>query len=265
MIIEDTYDLLKRQHPEMPEVSIDNVCVGQYLTAVRLSNGGVGVASSLEDEHPFCSKKERDFGDFTPLNIKGKTLKSLFETEKNSKLIFSLRIAALNAVSSFLIDSGKYRVIEDRDPLDLVDLGKSRTITVVGAFQTYITRLAETSNRLYVLEFNENSFKPEHKKYYVNASEYRKIIPESDVVVITGQTLVNNTLEGLLKVTRKGSEVIVTGPSGSMIPDILFGLGVSIIGGMRITDPDLAFNVVSQAGMGYHLFRYCARKICITQ
>ena len=95
------------------------------------------------------------------------------------------------------------------------------------------------------------------------ASGFREIIPKSDIVIITGQTLVNNTLDGLLSVIRKDSTVLVTGPSGSMLPDVLFEKGVRIIGATRVTKPELVFEVVGQAGLAYHMFEYCAQKISI--
>lgn len=244
-------------------LTITDVRVGQFLTAVRLSDGSIGTASSLEDDHPFCSKAERDFGEFTPLKIKGRLVSELFETDKQAKLICSLRTASLNAISSKFIEAGSYRIVEDSDPIDLLDLGSQKTITVVGAFQTYIQKISETKNSLNVLELNEGALKPEQKKFFVPATEFRSVIPSSDIVIITGQTLVNNTLEGLLSAVRPGTQVIVTGPSGSIFPDVLFRHGVTIIGASKITKPELVFDLVSEAGMGYHLYRYCAQKICI--
>lgn len=264
MIIDQTYRLLRSEHGSMlEELTIADVRVGQFLTAVRLSDGSIGTASSLEDDHPFCSKAERDFGEFTPLKIKGRNITELFETGKQAKLVCSLRTAALNAISSKFIESGRYRLVENSDPIDLLELGSEKNITVVGAFQSYIQKISETANRLSVLEFNEGALRPEQKKYYVPANEFRSVIPSSDIVIITGQTLVNNTLEGLLSEVKPGTEVIVTGPSGSIFPDVLFKYGVTIIGASRFTKPDLVFDLVGEAGMGYHLYRYCAQKICI--
>lgn len=91
----------------------------------------------------------------------------------------------------------------------------------------------------------------------------QKIFPVSDIIIITGCTLVNNILDDLITDVPQHSQVIVAGPSGSLLPDILFENKVNIIGGTRVTDPDMAFTVAAQAGSGYHLFRYCAQKICI--
>lgn len=264
MIIEQTYDLLASEYSYITrELKISDVRVGQYLTAVLLSDGSIGLASSLEDEHPFLSREERDFGDFTPLKIKGRYIFELLKSTKDSKLVTSLKVAVLNAVSSKMIIPGKYRIVESCDPVNLIDLSGQKTITLVGAFQSYIRKISETNNKLNVLEFNSNAFRDEDKKYYVPASEFRDIIPLSDIIIITGQALVNGTIDELLNFVRKDSEVIVTGPSGSMLPDVLFRNGVDIIGALRITDPDLVFDIVGQGGLGYHLFRYCAQKICI--
>ena len=138
-----------------------------------------------------------------------------------------------------------------------------KTITIVGAFHSYIRKISDTSNKLFVLEKNKEALASEYKKFFVEADEYKTILPVSDVVIITGQTLVNNTIDELLHAISPGTQVIVTGPSGSIIPDILFENKVNIIGASRITKPDILFDIVSEGGTGFHLFEYCARKICI--
>lgn len=264
MIIEQAYNLLRTKYGDTIELlSVEDVRIGAFITAVRLSDGSTGTASSLQDEHPFCRKADRDFGEFTPLKMKGRKVSRLFEMKKNSAIISSLRTAALNAVSSGLVKNGKYRIVEDCDPVSLIDLDRKRTITMVGAFQSYIEKIAGTGNILHVLEMNESAFQPEHRKYYVPAADYAEVIPRSDVVVITGQTLVNNTIEPLLDEVKDGTEVILTGPSAGILPEVLFANGVTIIGTSRFTKPDLVLDIASQGGLGYHLFEYCAQKICI--
>jgi len=90
-----------------------------------------------------------------------------------------------------------------------------------------------------------------------------KVIPDSEIIIITGMTLVNNTIDNLLSFVPRDSTVVVTGPSGSIIPDILFKYNVKIIGATRITNPALLFEIAGEWGAGYHLFRYCAEKICV--
>jgi uncharacterized protein len=264
MIIEQTYQFLKIKYKKSLEnLSITDVRIGLCLTAVRLSDNSFGASATLIDDHPHCAKSNRDFGDFTPMNIKGQKVSNLFETEKESNTILTLKIAVLNAISSGIISTGNYKVIENYDPIELLDLSSPKTITIVGAFHSYIQKISATKNRLYVLELNEKALAPEQKQFYVPANEYKAVIPGSDIVIITGLTLVNKTIDSLLSAIDKKTQVIVTGPSSSIIPDILFENKVNIIGATRITKPEILFDAVSEGGTGYHLFKYCAQKICI--
>lgn len=264
MIIEQTLNFLNTRYRDRIEyLTIADVRIGISMTSVRLSDDSCGVSSTYTDNLQYCKKTMRDYGDFTPLKIRGQKVCSLFETEKESGTITTLKIACLNAISSKIISSGNYKILENCDPIDLLDLNKKKTITIVGAFQSYISRISETSNKLYVLELNENALGEEQKKFYVPANDYMNVIPFSDIIIITGLTLVNNTIDNLLAAIPDKAVVVVVGPSGSVIPDILFANKVNIVGAIRITKPDILFDVISEAGGGFHLFEYCAQKICI--
>ncbi|HNV81772.1 MAG: DUF364 domain-containing protein [Tenuifilaceae bacterium] len=264
MILNETYDFIKKNYAErIEQLTIDEVRFGVLLTAVRLSDGSHGAASTMPDIQHHCLRKNRDFSDFTPTNVVGHRVTALFETEKKSGLIDTLRIAVLNAISSTIIANGNYKIVEDADPIDLIDLNSEKTITIVGAFNSYIHRISSTKNKLYVLELNRDALVDEFKKYYVPAENYGEVIPQSDIVIITGLTLVNSTIDGLLAAIGPHTQVVVTGPSSSLIPDILFRNKVNIIGASRVYNPERLFTIVSEYGTGYHLFKYCAKKICI--
>jgi uncharacterized protein len=264
MISDKTYHLIKSKYDNLlAQLTIVDVRIGLHLSAVELSDGSVGVAGTLNETRVHCAKINRDFGDYTPSQITGRGIIDLFETTKKSNIIDTLKIAALNAMSSRLLLNSEYKILEDTDPVDLIDLQSTKTITIVGGFQSYIQKISETRNKLYVLELDENALTDEHKKFYVPADEYTKVLPVSDIVIITGLTLVNNTIDGLLASVMPGTQVIVTGPSGSILPDILFENNVNIIGATRITNPALLFKIVSEAGTGYHLVKYCAQKISV--
>jgi len=75
--------------------------------------------------------------------------------------------------------------------------------------------------------------------------------------------LANNTLDNLLEIIPQKSRVILVGPTSGLLPDVLFTRGVDIIGATRITDPDKMLELVAEGAAGFHLFNYCATKICI--
>lgn len=262
MILEQTIEYLNSK-TDFETLIIDRVVFGLRLTAVQLSDGSCGIASTIDDTNPYPCKKARDFGEFSPSKFSGQKVSELFMTEKSGRLIETLRIAVLNAISSNGREASGYRILEDKDPIDLIDLNEGKKITIVGAFKSYIELIEDTNSRLKVLELDKSAFVEKHLKYYVPAEEYPKLIPETDILIITGLTLVNNTIDGLLDVVKPNTKVIVTGPSSNIVPKVLFNNKVNIIGATRITDVEMLFKLVSEAGAAYHTFKYCAQKICI--
>ncbi len=263
MILYKTIEILRKKYNlDFKDITIEDVRIGVFMTAVKLSNNAVGVASTTYYENTYSCKKDRDFGIFTPHQIVNRTVSELFEIQNCTKIVDTLKIAVINALSSKFLNSENYKIIENKDPVDLLNLFENKTITIVGAFNTYISKISETKNKLYVLELNENAFFHEHKKYYEPAENAKKIIPKTDILIITGYTLVNNTLNELMNLIPESCKVVITGPTSSIIPDVLFEKGAHIVGSTRINDIEKCLRVVSEAGTGFHLFKYCATKIC---
>ncbi|MGD0710602.1 MAG: DUF364 domain-containing protein [Bacteroidales bacterium] len=265
MIINETYDFIKSANAEMfRNTTIERVVIGIHFTAVKLSSGFAGVAKTeIEDNCCYSSKSKRNFGAFTPGKIHGQKILDLFEKAEKSDILDNVRLAVLNAVSSEMISHLKYKVIEDKDPIDLLDLSKEKTICIVGAFQSYMNKIAATKNKLFVLELNENAFDENQKQFYVPAADYKKTFAKSDIIVITGATLANNTLDTLLDYIPAHTQTILVGPSSSFVPDILFKHKVNIIGSTKILNAEKMFTLIAEGAAGYHLFEYCAKKICI--
>jgi uncharacterized protein len=265
MIIQETYDLLQYSYADIfKNTTIEKVVIGIYFTAVKLSSGFAGMAKTETDRHCCNSyKHKRQFGDFSPGKINGQKILDLFEHAENTDILNNVRLAVLNAVSSEILSHSKYKVIEDKDPIDLIDLSQKKNICIVGAFQSYINRIAATSNRLFVLELNENAFEESQKQFYVPAEKYAETFSQSDIIIITGATLANQTFDDLLAKIPDHAQTILVGPSSSFVPDILFKHNVNIIGSTKILDAEQMFTLISEGGTGYHLFNYCAKKICI--
>lgn len=263
MIVTENCEYLKKNHPGLLELSIAEVRIGLYMLAVKLSDGSTGLSSCEPESEIHCDKKRREYGKFSPLHIKGRTLSELFEFRKQSPIVNALRIAALHAVSTRLNEISGVRIIHNTDPIDLIELGGKKHIAVIGAFHNYIKKIIKTNNHLQVLELNEMALLPEHRRYYRPADKYPEVLPLSDIVMITGYSLVNNTFDNLLETCNPKAQIVVIGPSSNVISEILFSKNVDIIGGILITRPDLLLDLISEGGSGYHLYKYCAEKICI--
>lgn len=194
-------------------------------------------------------------------------MKDLFILQNEKSYLSSLKAAVINALSSPFLGTGSGTLIAVTDPVDLIKpewiFGKK--VSMVGAFHSYIEKFMHLGCQLKVLEINENVLQHYEKPFFAPASAYPYLLPESDLVVITGMTLVNQTFADISKVLSPTSLNIVTGPTSSFLPDALFINKIHLIGATRLTRPDLIFQLAAEGGAGYHLFRYCAEKITLVE
>ncbi|HCS74670.1 MAG TPA: Fis family transcriptional regulator, partial [Clostridiales bacterium] len=105
-----------------------------------------------------------------------------------------------------------------------------------------------------VLEMDSSTLKSHEMPYFMQANRAGEVVPQADLLVITGTTLINDTLEGLLSMAKPGAEIVVTGPTVSMLPDAFFFRGVTSLGGIVVTDADALLDIISEGGSGYHFF-----------
>lgn len=241
----------------------EDVCIGSYLTAVKLSDGSAGVATTIQGPMKSCRKDQRRFGPFSPGRIRGSKVANLFDGPNDESIIESLKMATLNALSSRWIFRGGFKIHRNTDPFEVLPMDKKNKIVLVGAFQSYIRKIKETQNELIVLELQENALFEDQKHLFVPAEEAKRVLPQADIVIMTGMTMVNHTFEGLLEHLSEKQTVVVTGPSSNIVPQVLFEHNVSMIGATLITDADRLLQLAGEAGAGYHLFHYCAEKITI--
>jgi len=264
MLIEETIGYLRaRLGVRLHELSIAGLRIGIHLTAVVLSDGSAGVCSTTLPQPGPKPREGRDYGRFSPLNIRGIGLDELLETSGGSRLKAPLRLAVINALSAGLLEHTGHKVLENTDPISLLDLSRPRHIAMVGAFHSYIPVLLSAGQHLSVVELDKSALAPEYASLYVPAGQESAVISKADAVIFTGMTLANHSLDRLLTLTKAGQELLVAGPSAGVVPDVLFSRGVHMIGATRITDPGRLLDLVAEGGSGYHLFRYCAQKITI--
>ncbi len=264
MIVDKTISFLKNTtDSSWDSIVFDDVRIGPYLTAVKLSDGSAGVATTVQGPMKSCRKDQRRFGPFSPGKIKGSRVSVFFELQNDDPIMESLRMATLNALSSGWAFRGGYKIHRNTDPIDILPLNENKKIVLIGAFQSYIRKISETNNDLIVLELQENALFEDQKHLFVPAEEAKQVLPEADIVIMTGMTMVNHTFEGLLELFSEKQTIVVTGPSSNILPQVLFEHKVSIIGATMITDADRLLQLAGEAGAGYHLFHYCAEKIAV--
>jgi uncharacterized protein (DUF4213/DUF364 family) len=265
VILEETYSTIKLKYGKrFNTVVIEQFVAGIYFMAVKLSSGYCGMANTNLNASDTCTQNRKSgFGDFTPGHFSGHTVAELFNHKNTTRFIKTVQLAAMNAISAELIGESQYKTIENLDPIELLDLESGKKICLIGAFLSYMKKISASNSYLNILELNKNAVPEEYQQFLVADHLAEKTILGSDIVIITGASLANNTIDALLDKIPPHIQVVLVGPTSSLLPDVLFKHGVNIIGSTRIIDDKMALQLIAEGAAGFHLFNKCAIKTCI--
>jgi len=189
-----------------------------------------GLASTFREEHPHHGRV-RDAG-----NLRGKSALELAGYAKSDNLLeASIGMATINS----LIDIDEDKCVTENALDALARKGRDKNIAIVGHFP-WITDLRKVARKLWVIEQ-----RPREEDLPAEAAE--DILPQADVVGLTGTSFINHTIEKLLSLCRN-SFVVMVGPTSPLSP-VLFDYGVDIIAGTKVVDPEKAIRCISEGAM----------------
>ncbi|MEA4921933.1 MAG: DUF364 domain-containing protein [Eubacteriaceae bacterium] len=210
----DIYDKLLAEIPKGPTVD----CVHQGPTWTLVKAGDLtGIAVTINEAHLSIPTYD---------HLEGRSLKEVAALCKDWDFMTAgVGTAALNAWlshSDFAADGIGDAVRTGNTFDDYAQFAKGKKVAVIGHFRMLERSLLDIS-QVSILERL-----PEPGDYPDSACEY--ILPEQDLVFITGSAFTNKTLPRLLELSKNARTVIV-GPS-TPLSDILFDYGVDELSGL---------------------------------
>jgi uncharacterized protein len=256
--------------PELDSITVDRVVVGIFFTGVKLSNGMAGAcATPIETvRETFCCASAVA-GGRSPGNLRGCPAFALAgEALGANGLGRGLGIAALNALADTCWRRRQHPDAELRigvDAFDAAEIRPADKVVVVGAFVPFLRALKERRQPFIVLEQNPATLKADELPFFRPAEKARTVIPEADIVLITGSSLVNDTLEDLLALARPGARVAVVGPTVGLLPDAFLHRGADVLGSIRITEPDAFLDVLAEGGGAPDFLGRSAQKVVLVR
>ena len=201
---------------------------GAFQTAVLTHH--CGLASTPHDPGPHHSR--------TLVNEAGllmeKDVQALACMAKSESLFeAAIGMATINS----LIKINEQRCTELNAGDLLSKKGEGKKMAIIGHFP-FIPRLRTVVSELWVIERN-----PQEGDFTEEESE--GLLPQADVVGITGTTFTNHTLERLLGLCNPKAYVVILGDTTPLSP-VLFDYGISALSGTRVIDPKTVLLCVSQ-------------------
>jgi len=221
-ILDDVIATLKEDAP------VREVRVGRFWTAVL--SRGCGLASTVGPEvHEHGAVYVGEAG-----RLVGRSALELTGlAHSKSTLEAGIGLAAINS----LLDGDETHCVELNAAELLIERGRGKKVALVGHFP-FVPALREAAARLWVLELRP-------RPGDAGAEEAETIVPQADIVAITGSAFINHTIEQLLGLCRPETLVVVLGPSTPLSP-VLFDYGVDVMSGTRVVHPDLALRCLSE-------------------
>ena len=143
----------------------------------------------------------------------------------------ALALSLLNAISQHIIKKKIIDLKENRT--DLVSLIRSEPVCVIGNMVPLVRELERRGIEVYVFEKN-----PRLRCYgkCFSDSEENILLPRCRTLIITGMTLLNYSIDGIIAGSRGYN--IVVGPTAGILPMAFRGSGVDIVGSIYVVDID---------------------------
>lgn len=219
----------------LPSGNLLDIRIGAFWTAVVVETGGqrsCGLAATLRgfaEHHYGGGPAVADAG-----RLLDRTPTELAQLARSTSLMeASIGFAAINALLS-------------PQPQPWVDLnaeeviarhGAGKKVALVGHFP-FVPRLREIAGTLWVLELDP-------REDDLPATAAAEVIPQADIVAITGTTLLNHTFDSLMALRKPDALTLVLGPSTPPSPR-LFNHGVHLISTALVEDVDSVLRAVCQ-------------------
>lgn len=210
------------------EATVKDIRQGPFQTAVMTRY--CGLASTPHDPGPHH--------DHAPVNEAGLLHKKDSGTlailaKSASQMEAAIGMAAINSLIA--VDEKHCTKLNAGDLL--AKKGEGKKVAIVGHFP-FVPRLGKMAKTLWVIEKNpQEGDSPEADAEY--------IIPQADVVGITGTAFTNHTIDHLLELCSPKAYVVILGGTTPLSP-VLFDHGIDAVSGTKVIDSEIVLRCVSQ-------------------
>jgi uncharacterized protein (DUF4213/DUF364 family) len=253
---------------EVGHVRIARAVAGVYYAGAMLEGGAAGACAMPTErrgETMCCPAPAADA--LAPGRLRGAAVIDLAQQSLAGDGVWrALGIAALNALADLCWQYRPHPEMElrlDMDAFDAAGIRPGERVVLVGAFVPFLRALKQRRQPFIVLERNPALLKPDEMPFFRAAAEADSALSQAQVVLITGTSLVNDTLDGLLAAVNPGARVAIVGPTVGLLPDPYLRRGVDILGGVRIVEPEAFLDVVAEGGGAHDFLGRSARKVAL--
>ena len=263
MILKETLNLLKALYAEkkLQPVQLVRIDGSSGWTIIIGTQKFCGTAFRFSGQHNVHQNEEVDPAIIDELH--GLNLMDIADKFVDSDIIQlrSIAVAAMSALSQpFLtcesIKERGFHIISEEDCMRFI-LKPDDMVTLIG-YGGMTQHILGKCRELHITDMRPPQSLPEmlvnedikdnHEPVFIHgANEDEKLLSISDVAVITASTIVNNTIDNLLRYANSARVRCIYGASSSIIPDILIKYKANIIMSHHVSNPDKLIESIGSA------------------
>ena len=216
MIIEEiVLDSIKQAR----EFQVTDLCVGLRYTYAIVKVGNevsVGLAYTPIEDLSSCR-----------LPVRKPSLENILDLARSINPIEkSIAIAVSNAITNMYYDPPENSI--GKDLLDLMHVGSSDKVLFVGYIGPLIARALKTGCQVYIVERN-----PTRRRDALPDTMVYRLLDVVNKLIITGSSIVNETIDVILEKTPKDVVKAVVGATAACNPEVLFRHKVDYIASFK--------------------------------
>lgn len=253
---------------QLGHITIERVVIGLFFTGVKLSTGHVGACATPIKTIPdaVCCPSSTQAMPFPGKMRRRQAAAFLDEAGQCEGIRRAVGIATMNALAALCWERRPHPDIDLEigiDAFDAADIRPGQTVVVVGAFIPFLRELKRRAQPYLVLEQDPATLKPDELPFFRPAEQVRSVVPQADVLLITGTTLINDTLDAILAAARPDACKVIVGPTVGLVPDAYLHRNCDVLGGIKITHAEEFLDTLAEGGSGYHFFGRSAQKVVL--
>lgn len=221
------------------DLTLTDLRVGVHYTGALLENGACGLAFTFSSELRCHQDVKNGISSWI-----GRPVRELLPKAASSDLLESVGgVAVLNALVNQLPLLRKLPGFSEGKSLDPLGLDSSDSVGMVGCFAPLVQQIRSRVKELRIIERQAIAGEETYPDWTA-----AQILPQCDVVIITGTTVINKTIDQLLEYSKNARTVAILGPSTPMVPEVFWPHGVTILEGSVVTDGPEVFRIIGQGG-----------------
>jgi uncharacterized protein (DUF4213/DUF364 family) len=207
--------------------------------AISLEGGATGISFVLLPDG-----KMDEYTALQPTDYVGKDpMESALEFGSTDPIGEMISLATTNAMCQHVMRETNFPVDSATDSLGLLSVSPGDRVGMVGLFSGLIKTIKDTGAELVIIERNHR---------LIQKFPDLPITPDTtklrtcNKILSTSTTVLNNSLDEILKHCSPNAFISVVGPTAGYFPDPLFARGVDVVGGRVVDNGELFLQLLAE-------------------